>query len=126
MSALVRPVGGRACGTLSILKISSLRSAGTCSPVNGEYTGPPLSWPDPGPVPPLLPVSRKNPPASIANATAELTPVSSALRLIRTGHPSFDPEGITAGRRRSGAERAAEWYSAGMVRFFGLLTGEPR
>ncbi len=41
MSALVRPVGGLACGTLSILKISSGRSAVMGSPVNGDLSGPP-------------------------------------------------------------------------------------
>src|SRR6266700_7926865 len=88
MSALVRPVGGLAWGTLSILKISSRRSAETRSPVNGENSGPPaaLPGPDAESLPPLLPVSRKNPPTRIANATAELTAASSALRLIRTGH----------------------------------------
>lgn len=40
MSALVNPVGGRACGTLSILKMSSRRKVETRSPVNGEYSGP--------------------------------------------------------------------------------------
>src|SRR6266700_6517298 len=39
MSALVSPVGGRACGTLSILKISSRRRYLVRSPVNGEVSG---------------------------------------------------------------------------------------
>src|SRR6266567_3540891 len=39
MSALVSPVGGRACGTLSILKISSRRRYLIRSPVNGEVSG---------------------------------------------------------------------------------------
>src|SRR6266567_8967598 len=85
MSAFVRPVGGLAWGTLSILKISSRRRAETCSPVNGENTGPPAALP--GPDPGRSPASRKNPPISIPNATTELIAASSVLRLIRTGHP---------------------------------------
>src|SRR6266567_2564857 len=44
MSALVSPVGGRACGTLSILKISSRRKYLIRSPVNGDVSGPLARW----------------------------------------------------------------------------------
>ncbi len=40
MSAFVSPVGGLACTTLSILKISSRRRYLMRSPVNGEVSGP--------------------------------------------------------------------------------------
>src|SRR5579859_378511 len=43
MSALVSPVGGRACGTLSILKISTRRRYLIRLPVNGEVSGP-FAW----------------------------------------------------------------------------------
>src|SRR6266567_2620665 len=88
MSALVRPVGGLACGTLSILTISSRPSEETGSPVNGEVAGPVPGpeWPGPD-CPPQCPASATNPATRITSATTELPATSSVLRLICTGHP---------------------------------------
>src|SRR5215467_3925743 len=95
-------MGDLACATLSILKITTRRSASTSSPVNGDRSCP---WPpccEPASF--LEPVRRKKPPISRASATNELTVVSSAPRLIRTVTLPR-PEAITAGRWRSSDER---------------------
>src|SRR5258708_7870279 len=85
MSALGRPVGGRACATLSILKISSGPSLAIGSPVNGETSLLDARWlcRSAGGLKAVFPprISRKKPPTRIINATAELTPAGSLPRL---------------------------------------------
>src|SRR5271166_2164106 len=99
MSALVSPVGGRACSTLSILNISSGPSDLVGSPVNGELSGPVAVGPglvdrDDGDFPL---VSRTNPTTKIMAAIAELKPAIKARRLIRTEtHPLLNSEVTTA------------------------------
>jgi len=90
MSALVSPVGGLACSTLSILNISSGPSDLIGSPVNGEVSGPVAVGLDlaDGVYGDFPLVSRINPTTNITAAMAELRPAIKARRLIRTGtHP---------------------------------------
>src|SRR5579859_1474291 len=89
MSAWRSPVGGLACWTLSILKISSRRSEGTRSPVNGESTAlpPGLAWSAAGCPCPLQADSSNKPPHSIVNETAVPALARSPLRPISTAYP---------------------------------------